>query len=159
MIARSTDHPDFALLVTIAARAVADGLLAAHADAGFGWMKSQYGFVLRALGDEGLRLTEIAERLGVSKQAALQIVDEMESHGLIARQTSAEDRRAKLIRVTKSGRKVRSTALAASKRMEARLRRQLGERALADCRAVLTRFIERHGGAEEARRGRARPVW
>src|SRR5919204_6005731 len=104
-------EPDFALLVTAAARSVADGLLDAHDRAGFDWMKSQYGFVLRALGDEGLRLTELAERLAVSKQAALQIVDEMEGHRLIGRETSSEDRRAKLIRVTERGRKVRSTAL------------------------------------------------
>jgi DNA-binding MarR family transcriptional regulator len=138
---------------------VADGLLHAHDRAGFEWMKSQYGFVLRALGDEGLRLTELAERLAVTKQAALQIVDEMEDHGLIAREASPEDRRAKLIRLTKRGQKVRSTALSASRSMEARLRRELGDSAVDSCRAVLTEFVEHHGGAEDARRGRVRPVW
>src|SRR5919198_1667653 len=99
------DEPDFALLVTAAARAVADGLLRAHAEAGFDWMRSQYGFVLRALGDEGLRLTELAERLGVTKQAALQIVDEMESRGIVRRRQSSGDRRAKVIQVTDKGRR------------------------------------------------------
>jgi DNA-binding MarR family transcriptional regulator len=155
----SPEEPDFALLVTIAARAVSDGLLQAHAEAGFDWMKAQYGFVLRALGDEGLGLTELAERLGISKQAALQIVDEMESHGAVRRRVSSEDRRAKVIEVTEKGQTVRSTALRASRGMETRLRRVLGSDAVHDCREVLTRIATEHGGADDARSGRARPVW
>jgi DNA-binding MarR family transcriptional regulator len=152
-------EPDFALLVTAASRAVADGLGGAHRGAGFGWMKPQYGFVLRALGDEGLRLTELAERLGISKQAALQIVDEMDERGLIVRETSTEDRRAKAIRVTPKGQAVSRTALDASRGMERRLRREFGSDAVSACREVLLGFLDQYGGADEARSGRARPVW
>ena len=153
------DEPDFALLVTAAARAVADGLLRAHAEAGFDWMRSQYGFVLRALGDEGLRLTQVARRLGISKQAALQIVDEMERVEVVERRPDPADRRSKLIQVTARGRRVRDTALRASEQMERSLRRQLGTETVEDCRAVLLRFLEEYGEDEDTRRGRARPVW
>jgi DNA-binding MarR family transcriptional regulator len=153
------EEPDFALLVTVAARAVADGLLRAHSEAGFGWMKSQYGFVLRALGDDGLGLTELADRLGISKQATLQIVDEMEGRGVVRRRPDPDDRRAKLIEVTGKGERVRSTAISASRAMERDLRRALGAQAVRDCREVLTRFAEQHGEADDARLGRARPVW
>ena len=152
-------EPDFALLVTIAARSVSDRLLAAHAAAGFDQVRPPHGFVIRALGAGGMTLTKLASRLGVSKQAAQKLVDEMEERGLVERVPSATDRRAKLLRLTADGQTVRETALAESRRMESELRRSLGTETTDAMRRTLERFVEREGGREDARAGRARPVW
>ena len=52
---------------------------------------------------EGTRLTELARRLGVSKQAAGQIVDELEGFGMLERVADPADARAKLVRFSKKG--------------------------------------------------------
>ncbi len=54
---------------------------------------------------EGTRLTEIARRLGVTKQAAGQLVDEVVAMGMLERVPDPEDARAKLVRFTKRGQK------------------------------------------------------
>jgi hypothetical protein len=92
-----------------------------------------YGFVIRAPAAEPLGPTELAERLAVTKQAAIKVVDEMEARGFVA--------------------------LAESERMEAELRDELGDADVDALRRVLLRFAARHGGAADSAGARARPVW
>jgi DNA-binding MarR family transcriptional regulator len=146
--------PDFALLVVGASRPVAERLNAAVAAAGIDDMRSPYGFVIRALARAPLGLTELAEYLGVTKQAAIKVVDEMEARGFLVREPHPADRRAKVLRLTARGNAVRSAALAESGRMEAELRAELGDADVDAMRRVLVRFAERHGDALGAR-----PVW
>jgi DNA-binding MarR family transcriptional regulator len=150
---------DWAILVVGADRCVVDRLQATMLAAGHDEMRAPYGFVIRALAAGGLRLTELAERLGVTKQAALKVVDEMEAHGLVERTPAPGDRRAKLLRLTARGEAVRRRALEASERMEAELREDLGDADVDAARRVLLRFVERHGRLEDALDRRARPVW
>jgi len=146
--------PDFALLVVGASRPVSERLNAAVAAAGIDGMRSPYGFVIRALARAPLGLTELAEYLGVTKQAAIKVVDEMEARGFLVREPHPADRRAKVLRLTAKGSAVRSAALAESGRMEAELRADLGDADVDAMRRVLVRFAERHGDASGAR-----PVW
>ncbi|MBX3248928.1 MAG: MarR family transcriptional regulator [Myxococcales bacterium] len=53
---------------------------------------------------EGTRLTELARRVGVSKQAVGQLVDELEAMGVVERTPDPADGRAKLVRFTTRGR-------------------------------------------------------
>jgi DNA-binding MarR family transcriptional regulator len=148
-----------AILLVAASRAVADTLQVAMSRAGIEDMRSAFGYVLRALGEDGATLTELAERLAVTKQAAIKVVDEMERRGLLERVAHPDDRRAKVLRATDRGRKVRATALAASRRMERDLRRAVGDADVDALRRALGAFLEQHGGLDEAMAGRARPVW
>ena len=95
-------------------------------------------------------LTALAERLGVTKQAAIKVVDEMEARGFLVREPHPTDRRAKRLTLTRQGLAVRKAALAESHRMEAELRAALGD---ADVEAF-RRVLEEFGVGE-----RARPVW
>jgi DNA-binding MarR family transcriptional regulator len=155
----NSEDPDFAILIVGADRCVVDRLQATMHAAGHAEMRPPYGFVIRALGAGGLRLTELAERLDVTKQAALKVVDEMEARGLVVRAPAPGDRRAKLIRLTERAQDVRRRAIAASEQMEAELRADLGDADVEAARRVLLRFIERQGRLEDALARRARPVW
>jgi DNA-binding MarR family transcriptional regulator len=51
----------------------------------------------------GTRLTEIARRAGVSKQAVGQLVDELEAQGIVVRQPDPDDARAQRVMFTDDG--------------------------------------------------------
>jgi DNA-binding MarR family transcriptional regulator len=152
-------EPDFAILVVGATHYVAERLNAAVLRAGVDGMRTPYGYVIRALYGDRLTLTELAERLEVTKQAAIKVVDEMESRGFITRESHPDDRRAKVLALTPKGLAVRKAARNESRRMEAELRHDLGDADVAAMRRVLLRFVERHGGGPDAASARARPTW
>jgi DNA-binding MarR family transcriptional regulator len=147
---RTISQPDFAVFVVGATRLVTDRLNAAVREAGIDDMRAPFGFVIRALADAPLELTALAERLGVTKQAAIKVVDEMEARGFLTREPHPGDRRAKLLTLTARGHAVRAAALAESHRMEAELRAAVGDADVDAFRRVLAAFGV---GA------RARPVW
>src|SRR5919198_2726408 len=90
-----TELPDLAILVVGAAHAVAARLGRELKAAGFP-VRPPHGYVLRALHEQPLPLTRLAELLGVTKQAVGPVVDEMGSLGLVARRPDPADRRRKL---------------------------------------------------------------
>ena len=51
----------------------------------------------------GIRLTELAARAGMTKQAMAELVAEIERRGYIRRTTDPADRRAKIIEFTDEG--------------------------------------------------------
>lgn len=60
--------------------------------------------ITRHLSLQGDRITELAERAGISKQAMLDVVDQCEAWGLVARVADPHDRRAKRVQYTDAGR-------------------------------------------------------
>jgi DNA-binding MarR family transcriptional regulator len=152
-------QPDLAILVTGVARVVADRLGSAVERAGIDDMRTPYGFVIRALADRDRTLTDVAALLAVSKQAAIKVIDEMEERGFLERHPDPTDRRAKVLRLTAKGRRVREAALAESHALERELRRALGADQVDATRAVLLELLERHGALEQAHAGRSRAMW
>jgi DNA-binding MarR family transcriptional regulator len=122
-------------------------------------MRSTFGFVIRALAEQDRTLTELADLLAVTKQAAIKVVDDMERQGFVERTPDPSDRRAKVLRLTEKGKRVRKAALAASRRMESELRRDLGDADVDALRTALLRFLERHGTLADASEGRSRALW
>jgi hypothetical protein len=133
-------EPDLAILITAANRCVADRLGQAVATAGGESMRPSFGFVLR-----------------VSKQGASRLADDMVSLGYLERTGDPADRRRTHLKLSAAGERVRARALAESHAMEDELRERFGEVHVRHLRALLTDFIERHGGGEElaAQRSRA----
>lgn len=112
-------------------------------------MRPSFGFVLRAVAAESPTVSRLAELLGVTKQAASRMADDMVTAGFIARHADPSDRRRTQLELTGTGRAIRERALAESRQMEAELRGQFGEDALDQLRAVLAGFVDRHGGGGE----------
>jgi DNA-binding MarR family transcriptional regulator len=148
------DDPDLVILIAAANRVITDRLLAAMAEAGLP-MRPPWGYVIRALHAEALPLARLAELLDVSKQAAQQTVDDMQSAGLLERSPDPEDGRRKLVGLTDEGRRVRATALGVSAALEA----EIGGKDAAALRGALIGMIERHGDLEHVRAKRSRALW
>ena len=149
--------PDLAILITAANRCVADRLGEAVAPAGGGAMRPSFGFVLRAVAAEAPTVSRLAEMLGVAKQGASRLAEDMVALGYLERIGDPTDRRRTRLKLTPTGERIRARALAESHAMEDELRERFGDTQVQHLRALLTDFIERHGGAEElaARRSRA----
>lgn len=148
------DEPDLAILLVAANRVLVDRLQTGMADAGL-TMRPKWGFVIRALHRAPVPLAELARLLDVTKQAAQQTVDEMESAELVVRQPDPRDGRRKLITLTAQGQRVRDTALGISADLEA----EIGESHATALRAALLKIVERHGDLEQVQARRSRALW
>ena len=76
---------------------------------------------------QGTRLTELARRLGVTKQAAGQLVADLEELAVLERVDDPADGRAKLVRFTEQGLKSLHHGLAVLRGIEAQLEAALGK--------------------------------
>jgi DNA-binding MarR family transcriptional regulator len=149
--------PDFAILITAANRCIADRLLAAVATVGGERMRPSFGFVLRAVAAEEPTISRLAELLGVTKQAASRLADDMVSVDYLQRSDLPDDRRQKRLQLSPTGERIRQRALAESRQMEDELRGRFGDEQVDTLRQLLIDFVQHHGGAAElaAQRSRA----
>lgn len=77
--------------------------------------------------DEGTRITELAGKLGVSKQAVGQLVDDLEGMGIVQRAADPADGRAKRVLFTPAGRQSMLDGLTHLRRIERQLARSIGK--------------------------------
>lgn len=151
-------RPDLAILLAASARALGDELGTTMEAAGYE-VRPAFGFVIRAVAAEEPTLSRLAELLGVSKQAASQLADEVETAGFVERVPHPEDRRSRRLVLTAQGRDVRKRALATSARLERQLVRAVGRDAVDGCRATLLALLARSGDTETVNARRARMPW
>src|SRR5437867_5615648 len=85
----------------------------------------------------GTRLTELARRAGVTKQAMMQMVDDLQEMGCLRRTPDPEDARAKAVRLTARGLRQRALARQAVHAVESRVKRELGPRRYVGLRSTL----------------------
>jgi DNA-binding MarR family transcriptional regulator len=86
---------------------------------------------------EGTRLTTLAERMGVTKQAAGQLVEELAEQGLLLREADPEDGRAKRVRFTAKGKKALQEGLVLLGTFEGELGAHLGEARMEELKGSL----------------------
>ena len=149
-------EPDFSILIVAANRCVADRLGAAVAEVGGEAMRPSFGFVIRAVAAEEPTVGRLAEMLGVSRQAASKVADDMVGRGYLLRGPDPDDRRRTRLRLGAKGRRVRARAAAESDAIEAELRDTAGAGAVRGLRAALMAFVEREGALDEVRALRSR---
>lgn len=101
----SSDRPGFELplLLLGAFRTVIDDLHAELAQGGHPDARPAHGFALQAVGPDGVSVTELGRRLGVSKQAAAKTAAALTDLGYAAREPDPADGRAVLVRRTPRG--------------------------------------------------------
>lgn len=90
---------------------------------------------------DGTRLTDVAERARVTKQAVGQLVEELEAMGVVERTPDPEDRRAKRVRFTPSGIKALLHGLGVLQELEDELTRSLGQKQMSSLKRGLTALL------------------
>jgi DNA-binding MarR family transcriptional regulator len=128
---------NLAILLREPFRAMNARLLERLAERGHPEVRSSHGNVFQYLDDDGTRVSLLAERAQVSKQAMAQLVAHLENHGYVERVADPRDGRAKLVRATDRGREVYAIAREMMSEVEARLAERLGEAKLRRLRALL----------------------
>jgi DNA-binding MarR family transcriptional regulator len=91
---------------------------------------------------EGTRVTDLAERLGVTKQAVSQLVDDLERHGVLERVVDPDDARARRVRFTALGRAGLLDGLAVLQELEAECAKAIGEARMRELRRALLALDE-----------------
>ncbi len=90
----------------------------------------------------GTRLTELAARVGTSKQAVGELVTELEAMGMVSREVDPADARARLVRFTARGRRALLHGLSVLSEIESELADELGRATLDRLRGDLGKLIE-----------------
>ncbi|KZX59028.1 hypothetical protein A3709_15850 [Halioglobus sp. HI00S01] len=83
-------------------------------------------------GEHGARLSDIATRLGISRQAANQAVNQIERAGYVERTPDPQDGRAKLLTLTDDGKSITRQGAREAMQQQSRLADIIGEPALDD---------------------------
>jgi DNA-binding MarR family transcriptional regulator len=81
-------------------RAANRAMLDAIQQAGYPYMRMPHVALMAHMTEEGLRITEFADLMQVTKSAASQLVTFLEGHGLVERVPDPSDGRATLVRAT-----------------------------------------------------------
>ena len=121
------------LLVVLAERHLADALQAHLTAAGFHDHRVVHHRVMAHVTHDGIRLTELADKAGVTKQAMSELVADLERLGYLHRTPDPVDGRARLIGFTDKGRAAVAAAATAFDHMHA----ALGEQSLGALRRGL----------------------
>lgn len=100
--ATSNSYELVALLAT-AWSILVDDLQTELARVGYGDIRPAHGFAFQLLAPDGATGNELAEHLGVTKQAASQMIDFLEERGYVVRRPHPTDKRGKLVLLTQKG--------------------------------------------------------
>ena len=138
----STDKP---LLATLTRHIHLTIRRRVHADvqaAGFDDLTPAHLYVFQLPGPDGVRPTELAARMNMTKQATNHLLSGLEARGYIERVAAPEDGRGKVLRMTARGREVARVMQDSSMRMEDEWSRRLGGRALERLRQELVDLVD-----------------
>jgi DNA-binding MarR family transcriptional regulator len=105
-------------------------------------LRPSHAALLPHLDLEGTRLTDLAARMGVTKQAVGQLVEEMEQMGVLTRTTDEEDRRAKRVRFSTRGKRGSLQGAGILGEIEQELTATLGQKPMSSLQAILTDLLE-----------------
>jgi DNA-binding MarR family transcriptional regulator len=139
---RHTDHdlPLIGLLAELKG-AISDELFGHLDKRGYGDLRPAHGCVIGYLKGAGDRLTALAERSGLTKQAVGEAVADLERLGYVERVPDPVDGRAKIIRLTERGKEATAEAAEIFAGIEARFAAEVGEERFEEFRETLRRLF------------------
>lgn len=105
-------------------------------------LKIGHTVLIANLDSDGTRITTLAERTGMTKQAMSQLVKEMEESGYLRREQDAADKRAMIITPTLRGLEVLRDVQEIVGQIEVEYVAVLGEKQMQNLRAALLRLSE-----------------
>lgn len=117
---------------------------------GFTDMPRDGVFVISTIRDTQVAASDLARKMGISKQAVSQLLDTLVLRGYVERSLDSRDRRRTKLRLTRRGARVASVCREAVDRIEEQLVERLGARCVAHTRMTLTALIELAADVEAA---------
>lgn len=133
-------------LLLRAARLMNEEAVARIREAGLSQLRVGHMAVFPHLDMTGNRLTELARRMGITKQGVGQIVSDLVEMGVVERRRDPSDGRARLVCFTPQGERALHQGLLVLEQLEAELAGQIGVPAMDRLRSALGRLL----GALEA---------
>lgn len=153
-------HPntlDLSLTALFAGWAMTDEVQRRLAGQGFGNLRFNDGVVIQHVLAAPLSITALAERMGVTQQAASKAVADLERRGLLRREPGPSDARTKLLHLTEHARNAVEATRMLRQELQEELVADYGAERVEDARALLTAVIGRFGGDDAIRARRVRP--
>jgi DNA-binding MarR family transcriptional regulator len=118
---------------------------------GYGDVRQAHGCVFgNVVGEGGMRLTELAERARMTKQGVGEAVSDLERLGYAERVPDPSDGRAKIIRLTASGRAAQRAGFETIAQIEREWCERFGEQPVEAARALLGELVASPMGAPGA---------
>ena len=136
------DEVSFPALLRASRRTYGTAIREALVRAGYDDVPRNGPFVLGAIARGGAPLAHIIEDLGVSKQAAGQLVDALVARGYLRRAEDAADRRRVVVELTPRGRAAASAIRRAVDGVDGDLVARVGRERVAHTRATLGALID-----------------
>lgn len=93
---------------------------------GLSWYTEGRASLMAQIGDNGIRQSGLVHRLGLTKQAVQQIVDELAAEGIVQRRPDPADQRGRIITLTPKGIAAAHAANEVKREIEAAQRERLG---------------------------------
>lgn len=93
--------------------------------------------VFRELEEGGSRVTDMAARAGITKQSMSALVEHLENYGYVERIPDPKDGRARLIRLTKKGKKIYLFGMRVGREIETIWQKHLGSKNFRQLRRLL----------------------
>jgi len=157
MTDRATGGYEFTALLALAFGGVVDELQRRLAALGYADVRPAHGFAFVRLTPDGATITELAAHLGVTKQAASHMIDDLEESGYVERRAHPTDGRGKVVALTTRG----WACIAATEEIFADIERRwadlIGVERMEALRADLRRVV---AGMHDGRAPqRLRPIW
>jgi DNA-binding MarR family transcriptional regulator len=143
-------RPGFELPLLLAGtfRELIDSLHAELAEHGHGQARPIHGFALQAIGPDGITVSELGRRLGVTKQAAAKTAAGLEQIGYITRRPSADDGRATVLARTPRGEQMLDLSAAIFEQLRQDWVRRLGAEQVQAIEDGLAAIVTSGGGTK-----------
>lgn len=132
-------------LLAAAARALSAELDAGLVAAGFTDVRAAHAPVFQVIDPEGTRLTVLAERAGMTKQAMGELIRHLTDRGYVEVGPDPADGRARLVRLTDAGWAVVAAGVRVVERFDRHLDQVVGAAEVERLRTMLTRIISGEG--------------
>jgi DNA-binding MarR family transcriptional regulator len=151
------DGLDLSLTALFAGWAMTDEVQRRLAERGYGDLRFNDGVVIQHVLAAPLSITALAERMGVTQQAASKAVADLERRGLLEREPDPADARTKLLHLTEHARNTVDETRALRRELQEELENEYGSERIEDARTLLASIIGRFGGGDAIRGRRVRP--
>ncbi len=154
---QNSSELDLTSLLSLSFSTLIDNLNDRMGELEFGDIRPAHGFLFTYITPNGATCIEIAEYLGITKQAVSKMVNYLEEHGYVMRQNHPTDKRGKIIILTERGELVMKSKEKILSELEQHWIEKIGAERMQMLKEDLTKLVyEANGGKLSSK---SKPVW